>query len=348
MSSRDTPLCASTGFNVNGNAKAIISGGAGGGNGNCMLGLAPNGSDIALQGNPTIHAPNCGIFSNSNSDCSGSGNNFHPSIDLGGNGTITGGAVGAAGCISVTGSSAIGPPPGGYTSGDNGVINPYTGTTTPSGTGSCINDTVIKNSTTTLNPGIYCSTKPNKNGALDINNSTVTLNPGTYIFQGPGQLTVDSQSTLTINTALPTGTDRGVTLVFTDPSGTAYPHAPAGGNTPTAMNVQSGATLDLVAPTSGSTQGMLIIGDSNIPTDTAFNLQANATGQGIQGVIYLPTADFTWGGGPIITGGCTQMIAYRIIMQGNATFDNSNCNLSGGGGGAGGAKPIGNVVTLVK
>ena len=40
------------------------------------------------------------------------------------------------------------------------------------------------------------------------------------------------------------------------------------------------------------------------------------------------------------------MIAYRIILQGNATFNNSGCDLSGGGGG--GVKPIGNVVTLVK
>jgi hypothetical protein len=41
------------------------------------------------------------------------------------------------------------------------------------------------------------------------------------------------------------------------------------------------------------------------------------------------------------------MIAYKLIMQGNATFNNSNCQLAGGGGG-GGARPIGNVVTLVK
>ena len=42
------------------------------------------------------------------------------------------------------------------------------------------------------------------------------------------------------------------------------------------------------------------------------------------------------------------MIAYRITLQGNAAFKNSNCDLSGGAGGGGGAKPIGNVVTLVK
>jgi hypothetical protein len=92
---------------------------------------------------------------------------------------------------------------------------------------------------------------------------------------------------------------------------------------------------------------MLIIGDSNIPLDTRFNIGANGTGSGIQGVIYLPTGDFNWQGTPIISGGCTQMITYRAFMNGNATFSNSGCALSTGGSG-GGAKPIGNVVTLVK
>src|SRR5262249_42078461 len=122
--------------------------------------------------------------------------------------------------------------------------------------------------------------------------------------------------------------------------------------TPTAMNAQSGATINLQAPTSGGPplQGMLIIGNNNIPLDTAFNLQANAAGRRIIRGIYLPTAHFYMGGGGIIAGGCTQMITYRIIMSGNATFDNTNCNLSGGGGGGGGggAKIIGNIVTLVK
>jgi hypothetical protein len=303
--------------------------------------------------------------------------------------------------VDVGGASNIGPPPNSYTSNDNRIINPYQGVTTPAPStatgGACINDTVIKNATVTLNPGTYCTTKPSKpaidisngstvtlnpgtyilngqfaiqsssvtlgagtytlngtfsinthstvtlgagtytfNGSFNINSSTVTLGAGTYIFNGAVQFTVDSQSTLT---------GIGVTLAFTDPGSAPYPNGPGG--TPTAMNVQSGAIIHLEAPTSGATQGMLIIGNSNIPPDTAFNLQANALGTGIRGVIYLPTADFTWGGGPIMTGGCTQMIAYRITMSGNATFDNSGCDTQGGGGGGGG-RPIGNIVTLVK
>jgi hypothetical protein len=175
------------------------------------------------------------------------------------------------------------------------------------------------------------------NGAVSIKGASVTLDAGTYIFVGPaGQFTVDAQATLT---------GIGVTLMFTDPSGTAYPKITG---TPTAMNFQSGATIDLTPPTSGSNQGMLLIGNSNIPLDTAFNLQANAAGVGIQGVMYVPTADFTWGGGPIITGGCTQMIGYRVIMSGNATFDNSNCQTGSSIGGSGPAGLFAPEVTLVK
>jgi Flp pilus assembly protein TadG len=349
-------IWVSSPFSVSGSAKAIISGGAGGGNGNCILSIAPTGFGIKLLGTPTITAPGCGVYSNSNGSCSGGGS-ATPSIDLGGNGSIIAGSVGAAGCVSVTGSSNIGPPPNGYTSGNDPVINPYANVPVPSPSGPCVpapgtpagryqgtgqtplnvtvpagnycSDINIQNNAhVTLNPGTF-------DGSISVaTNSSLTLNPGVYIFNGPVNLTVDAQSSLT---------GEGVTLVFTDPGGATYPRVTG---TPTALNIQSGAMVDLQAPTSGATQGMLIIGDTNIPLDTAFNLQANAAGTGISGVIYIPTGDFTWGGGPILAGGCTQMIAYRVIMSGNAVFDNSNCDLSGGGGG--GAKPIGNVVTLVK
>jgi hypothetical protein len=96
----------------------------------------------------------------------------------------------------------------------------------------------------------------------------------------------------------------------------------------------------LQAPAANATlgiPGMLILGDTNMPTSTNFTLWANGVGStGISGVIYLPDGNFTWGGGPILAGGCTQMIAYQLTLQGNAVFSNSDCDLSG------------NVVTLVK
>jgi Flp pilus assembly protein TadG len=347
-------------FNVGGHAKAIIHGGAGGGSGNCILSLAPTGTGIGGTSSISDSDGTCGIFSNSTSSLS---------ISLSGNASITAGSVGAAGTVSVGGN--IGPPPNGYTQGDNPVINPYAGVTTPAPGTACTNtDTVIKNTIVTLNPGTYCTSNPNINGAIDVQNSNVTLSAGTYtlngsfnikgsivtlgagtyIFVGPAQLFVGPAQPSVDCNPQSTLTGKGVTLVFTDPSNATYPNGQACGNSPNspvAMDIISGANIDLEAPTSGATQGMLIIANSNIPTDTVFNLWANgALSTGISGVIYVPTGDFAWGGGPIQRGGCTQMIAYKLTLQGNATFSNANCNLSGGGGG--GVKPIGNVVTLVR
>src|SRR5262249_15566736 len=156
---------------------------------------------------------------------------------------------------------------------DNPVINPYSDITPPA-PGTCLanNTGVVRGNgnnpnrpivTATLNPGTYCT------GGISVtNHATVTLNPGIYILNGPVQFIVDSQSTLT-------GT--GVTLVFTDPGGAAYPHGQGGGNSAVALDISSGANINLLAPTSGPTEGMLILGNSNVPTDTVFNLQANAT-----------------------------------------------------------------------
>jgi Putative Flp pilus-assembly TadE/G-like len=316
-------------------ATAVINGGnSGGNNGQCILGLAPTGTDIALQGNPSIVAADCGIFSNSASTDS-----KNPSISLGGNASITAGSVGAVGSVSVGGSANIGPPPGAYTSGNGAMTDPYSGLTIPT-PGTCYpsNTGVVKNQTgVILQPGTYC------NGGINVSvHSSVTLSPGLYVFDNSA-LQVDAGSSIT---------GKGVTLVFIDSSGsqTIYPKNQG---QYTAMNITSGAIVDLEAPDSspsGTPPGipdMLILADPNIPSSVNFDLWANGTGStGISGVIYAPSANFVWGGGPILTGGCTQMIAYTISLQGNASFHNSGCDDLGGGGN--GVKPIGSVVTLVE
>lgn len=311
-------------------ATAIISG-PGGGGGQCIVSLSPTGAPknpnqgagITVQGTSTISAPNCGVFSNSNAS---------NSILVGGSkSSIDAGSIGAVGGVSKSGSPTTDPTP---TTGDGAMTDPYSGLTLPASDTCVPNNTgVVKKRTATLSPGTYCT------GGINITNgANVTLNPGTYILDA-SQFSVDSQSTLT---------GKGVTLVFADPGGKQYKSPPD-----QAMNIQSGATVDLEAPAADATlgvPGMLILGDTNMPTTTTFDLIANSTSS-ISGVVYLPNGNFNWGGAPILAGGCTQMVAFTINLQGNATFDNTACNFpsgGGGGGGGGGIKPIGSVVTLVR
>jgi Flp pilus assembly protein TadG len=325
---------------VGASATAIISGATGGGGGQCAISLAPTGAPsppnqgagITVQGTSTITAPNCGVFSNSSAS---------NAIFMGGSSSsIIAGSIGAVGGVTISGSPTTNPTP---TTGDGGMTDPYahvyTGANFPI-PGSCLTPPVTKGTGNTnlvvpassFPPGTYCTN-------IDIKNADVTLGPGTYIFKN-ANLIVDTGSSLT-------GT--GVTLAFTDPGGSSYPPP----NKDMALNVSSTATFNLTAPAPDATlgiPGMLIIGDTNMPTTTEFDLWAHS-GSSMSGVVYVPNGNFGWGGAPILAGGCTQMIAFTLNLQGNATFDNAGCNFgpsAGASGGPGGPKPIGSVVTLVR
>jgi Flp pilus assembly protein TadG len=173
-----------------------------------------------------------------------------------------------------------------------------------------------KNSTNvTLSPGTYC-------GGISISkgNATYTLNPGVYVLastNGSPGLT-DSNGTVTMN-----GT--GVTLVFTSADGT-YPPA----SNPI-MNIPNAMTLNLTAPTSGSTAGFVIMGDSSMPLGTAgqnnstpagsqFVFNNGATGT-LNGVVYVPKGALSaTGNGQINSTGCLQVIANVFNFNNSGGF----------------------------
>ena len=55
-------------------------------------------------------------------------------------------------------------------------------------------------------------------------------------------------------------TGTGVTLIFTSNTRSNWPTA----------TINGGATINLTAPTSGATIGMIMFGDRNIPVGTSF------------------------------------------------------------------------------
>jgi Flp pilus assembly protein TadG len=305
--------------------------------GNCMLVLgntatgnnAPNA--IAVQGNPSIHVNGCGVFSNS-TDCA----NGAVAVALQGNASLYAGSVGSAGCISVTGSSNIGPPPNAYTQNDGTLSDPYGSPFTPttSSAGSCTPTatmTVKKgvasvDGSGTLCPGVYSNGITVAGGGAN-NPVTITLQPGIYILEGSVPFAVGPGGGV-VN-------GNGVTLVFTEPSGTTYPS--------TMMTVTSGTTVTLSAPTSGSTAGFVLMGDRSMPLGTIFDTHSNPN-TCLAGTVYVPQGFLEWGGTPATgcSSTCLQMVVNQITLYGNSTFTNAGCSLSDG------QKPIGSIVTLVQ
>jgi hypothetical protein len=145
----------------------------------------------------------------------------------------------------------------------------------------------------TINPGVYC-------GGMKLNaGANVTLNPGIY-YLDQGSLSVNGGASLS-------GT--GVTLVFTSSSGHNYASA----------SINGGANINLTAPTSGPTAGIVLFGDRNMTAGTSFSLNGGST-EMFGGAIYLPRAAVSFSGGAASTNGCLQLIAETVTFVGNANF----------------------------
>jgi len=145
--------------------------------------------------------------------------------------------------------------------------------------------------------------------------ANVTLNPGIY-YLDQGSLQVNGGTSMT---------GSGVTLVFTSSNGNNYASA----------TINGGATVDLSAPSSGPTAGMVMFGDPSMTAGTAFKFEGGAS-QTLQGAVYLPEAAVSFAGGANTTNGCTQLIADTINFVGNSNFA-INCQGMG-------TKPLGSAL----
>lgn len=164
----------------------------------------------------------------------------------------------------------------------------------------------------TLSPGVYCS------GIQLTAGSVVTLSPGVY-YMDSSDLKVAGNATLT---------GSGVTIVFTSSKGKNYG----------AASIASNAVINLSAPTSGPTAGIVLFGDRNMTTGASFKLTGGGTQQWT-GAIYLPQADLTYAGGATGGAGCTQLVANTVTFTGN-----SNLSLSCAGSSI---EPAGNQLAVL-
>jgi hypothetical protein len=121
------------------------------------------------------------------------------------------------------------------------------------------------------------------------------MNPGVYILY---------EGALNMSNATLNGTG-GVTLVFTGTgSGASANYA--------TLSVQNGSTVNLTAPTTGATAGLVMYQDRNAPLLPGnFTFDAGS-GLNATGAVYLPRGNVTFGLIAGSTANCTLLIADTI------------------------------------
>ena len=245
----------------------------------CVLALNGTASgSVTSQGTSDMILKGCSLYANSNNASA---------VVNGGSATMSVDSVNIVGGLS--GGSGITTANGIHTN-STAADDPYATVNPPSFSGCNANASKIK-TTVTLSPGVYC------NGLTLNAGANVTLNPGIYYIDR-GSLSVNGGATLT-------GT--GVTIVLTSSNGANYADA----------TINGGATVNLTAPTSGATEGIVIFGDRNMATGTAVKINGGA-GQILGGAVYVPKGELSYAGGANTKTNCTQLIGDTVIFTGNS------------------------------
>jgi Flp pilus assembly protein TadG len=247
----------------------------------CVISLDKTASGATTSsGSAPVKLNGCSLYDNSSNGSA---------LVVGGSSSITADSVNVVGGIS--GGAGISAKDGIY-SGQDPIADPYADASYPSFSG-CKQNNFSAQHTVTLDPGVYC-------GGMKLNaGAVVTLNPGIY-YLDKGDLTVNGGATLS-------GT--GVTLVFTSSNGRNYANA----------TINGGATINLTAPSSGPTAGIVLFGDRLMTVNTSFKL-AGGSSEAFTGAIYLPAAAVSFSGGAAANNGCTQIVANTISFDGNSNL----------------------------
>ena len=255
--------------------------------GACLLALNRTADNaIEVKGAATVTLTGCDAFSNSNST---------NAITAGGSSALSANRALAVGSIPTSNNitTSSGTPKGGQTA----ALDPYATKNFDAFNG-CAQS--YKGGNVTLQPGVYC------NDVSLVAGATVSMAPGVYYFDS-SDLKVAGNATLT-------GT--GVTLVFTSSKGRNYGGA----------SISSNAIINLSAPTSGPTAGIVLFGDRAMPLDSPQTKSFVLTGGGTQqwtGAIYLPRNNITYAGGSSGGAGCTQIIASMVTFTGTSNLSMS-------------------------
>jgi hypothetical protein len=210
-------------------------------------------------------------------------------VTVSGNYSISNGAS-----MTVSGSTKTSAPP---------TADPYAGTSVPAPSGCTANNASYGGGQTrTISPGTYC------NGLAINGGAHITMNPGVYIID---RGTFDLEGGATLNATA------GVTIVLTSSTGSNYATATVG----------NGTTINLTAPTSGTTAGMAFFQDPRASSSGTDTFAGGAT-TNITGALYFPSQTVSFSNGTSNASSCTQLISYRVQYTGGSKFG-SNCTGTG-------------------
>jgi Flp pilus assembly protein TadG len=177
---------------------------------------------------------------------------------------------------------------GGLTTGCTTQANPYKGKLTDPTVGGCTVNSANYSGTVNLSPGTYCGTF-NFNGS-----GTVNLASGLYIFDG---------TTWNINSGW-TITGSGVTFYFVNSS--SY------------VQFNSGVTVSLTAPSSGTYANLLMYEPDGLAT-SSFAIDGTSTsGHALQGIVYLPSRNITFNSTYSGTADAFTLVVNELIFDNNS------------------------------
>lgn len=223
---------------------------------NCIYALDPDDEKALTVTSQSRLTANCGIVDNSNA---------YNAFNVESGSRVDATSISVTGGSNVTSGSGISPA---ANTGSPRQPDPL-GYLQPPAIGACTHNGRVKVSsgTFTLNPGVYC-------GGIEVaSGATVTFNPGLYILKADnnsGGLMVGSGSNV-----------KGTGVTFFNTGGEKY----------RPIEILSGSSADLAAPTSGPWANLLFYQDPNAgkPGDVYMNLvQSNIVAK-FSGIMYFPT-----------------------------------------------------------
>jgi hypothetical protein len=260
----------------------------------CIIALNPTLSGaLTVAGSSTVNSPGCAVMDDSN--------NVGSALNYNGGGCLAAKSINIVGGYSASNCSTFQVPKTGATY----VYDPLAYLSPPT-FGGCDYTNVNANTTTTLNPGVYCG------GIKVTSGGTITLNPGIYILNGGGF------------SASGSGVVQGTGVMFYN-TGTSS----SGINKYDDFHFNGSQTFHLSAPTSGTYEGILYFQNRSIVGSSSGDVINGTSSSYFDGVFYAAAGKVDYTGTSSATG-YTSIVADTIKFSGNSTLKNDYSSLPRG------------------